>query len=106
MKYLKSKVAPKRTDYYQNKVYKTAKWRKFRLALLAEQGGYCVQCGNTYPDSELHVDHIKRLSDGGSLYALSNLQILCVRCHGAKTYAETIGGVGQKHLQKGRDTLA
>lgn len=92
MKYLKAIASPKRQDYNQERLYSTVKWRKFRRALLVEQGGYCVECNNTYPDYMLHVDHITPIADGGPKWDIDNLQILCKRCHGRKTAAETLGG--------------
>ena len=94
MKYLKAKASPTRSSYYQNKLYSTRAWRKYRAAYLSENGGICNSCNNIYPDSKLHLDHVKPIRDGGSVYKSSNLQILCVKCHGAKTVRETIRGRG------------
>ena len=91
MKYLKPSAASKRKDYHQENLYSSKKWRIFRRAILAEQGGYCVECDNTYPDYMLHVDHITPIADGGGKWDIHNLQVLCRRCHSRKTFAETIG---------------
>ena len=95
MKYLKPKTTKKRKESRQEQLYSTKKWRKFRRAILAEQGGYCNECGNTVPDYLLHVDHITPIAQGGELWDIDNLQVLCKRCHGRKTAAETLPGVGQ-----------
>ena len=96
MKYLKSKISKKRTDYKQETLYSSRKWRKFRQSILAEQGGCCEACGNVQPDRLLHIDHIIPIVDGGAKWDIDNLQVLCKRCHGAKTWEETIKGVGWK----------
>jgi len=57
--------------------------------VLARAGFKCEQCGREYSESNLtrrrnlHIEHRKPLSEGGS-NALSNLQALCVPCHKKK----------------------
>ena len=90
MKYLKSNLAKKRTDYKIEPLYSTKKWRTFRRALLAEQGGMCEHCHSTYPDYMLHIDHIQPITSGGEVWDIDNLQVLCKRCHGRKTAKEVL----------------
>lgn len=59
------------------------------ISLWARQNGIdtsapvrCAGCGAVTPD--WHVDHIIPIKDGGA-HDLSNLQLLCVACHKAKT---------------------
>ena len=93
---------------------RNAKWRKrmFRQ-LVARDGATCRRCGaadriiwrnggvyssaadlpgstrhtRVFPCSNLDVEHIVALSDGGA-NALSNLQLMCVDCHKKKTAVE------------------
>jgi 5-methylcytosine-specific restriction enzyme A len=90
MKYLKSKQSATRNQYKVNTLYSSTKWRNFRAAILAEQGGQCVACGNIYPDHMLHIDHITPIASGGSVWDIDNLQVLCKACHGEKTINEVL----------------
>lgn len=66
-------------------VYKSARWRKVRLAIL-RTAPQCASKG-CYRQA-VEVDHIVRLSDGGAPYEVSNLQGLCRRCHRRKSRAD------------------
>ena len=101
MKYLINKNKAKRQDYKVNTLYSSAKWRKFRQSILRHQGGECVHCGNTFVDSLLHIDHITPIANGGPVYDIDNLQVLCKACHGRKTASETLGA-GSKSQKEGR----
>jgi 5-methylcytosine-specific restriction endonuclease McrA len=62
------------------------------MQALARDDWRCVQCGNRHG---LESDQIEPVRDRPDLaYALSNLQILCGRCHARKTRIE----VGHKCL--------
>jgi 5-methylcytosine-specific restriction endonuclease McrA len=93
------------------------KWRQRTFAALVERdGGYCADCGTVdrtiwrqmgtwsgeqwgespwenwrytqvHPTSNLEVEHLVALSDGGD-NSLGNLRLLCVACHKRKTSAE------------------
>lgn len=52
-------------------------WNRRRTILIGLRGERCSKCGITHG---LHVHHVKRLSFGGS-NELSNLVLLCERCH-------------------------
>ena len=71
---------------YNSKRHKTA-----RSYLLATHGNICSSCGEVHMDKDIHMDHIKPLADGGTTI-LSNLQLLCRWCHGAKSKLEQSGG--------------
>ncbi len=100
MKFLKAQASAKRTDYFQNKLYSTAAWKRFRLSILREQGGKCVACGNVYADKHLQIDHITPIRNGGAVYDMANLQVLCIQCHGSKTNSEVLHGGGLKSNSK------
>lgn len=71
-------------------IYKSAKWRNTRKAVLAAEPLCAVEgCGEIAVD----VDHIVPLP-AGEPFALSNLQGLCRYHHGVKTRREQTGGVG------------
>jgi 5-methylcytosine-specific restriction endonuclease McrA len=59
----------------------SAAWQKARALAKQRDGGRCVSCGAT---EKLEVHHIVRVADGGDAFALSNLQTLCIRCHGER----------------------
>lgn len=56
-----------------------------RVALA--QGYRCAHCGRVWVPSRDQVDHRVGLEQGGSNDD-SNLQLLCVECHEAKTASE------------------
>lgn len=71
------------------------RWRLLRQQVLERDSYLCCECtrvGRVSAASD--VDHIVPKSQGGT-DELSNLQSLCLRCHRAKTQAES-RGVGQK----------
>ena len=81
----------------QVNAYRSAKKRRRRgptpvadklyRALRKAYQSNCEECGLRYYSSELRVDHIVPLADGG-LDASANLQILCNGCHLEKTARE------------------
>ena len=62
-------------------------WKRLRLAILDRANWRCRTCGG-YANE---VDHIQPLHQGGSPWAESNLQCVCLGCHIAKTRAEYSG---------------
>ena len=105
MQYLRHKAKPKRVNYFQEKLYKSTAWRKFRAAIIARRGGECAQCGSTPEGKDLHLDHIQPLTQGGDRWNSKNIQILCRRCHGAKTAAE-VWGVGSNRNTNAPDSAS
>ncbi|WP_243264871.1 HNH endonuclease signature motif containing protein [Sulfitobacter sp. DSM 110093] len=74
------------------------------MQALDRDGWQCVQCGER---RRLECDHVEPVRDRPDLaYTLSNLKILCWRCHSRKTRIE----VGHKALnpkrQEWRDLLS
>lgn len=49
--------------------------------------GYCQVCAVGFPSTELEVDHVLPLADGGTDY-VGNIQVLCHPCHVDKTSTE------------------
>lgn len=94
-----------RKDYKRHsaKVTRGPRWKALRMQALERDDWQCVKCGAR---QRLECDHIEPVRDRPELsYSLSNLQILCARCHTRKTRIE----VGHKPLplerQKWRDLL-
>jgi 5-methylcytosine-specific restriction enzyme A len=62
------------------------RWRALRMQALERDDWQCVQCGTHVG---LECDHIEPVRDRPELaFVLSNLQILCGRCHARKTRLE------------------
>lgn len=81
-------------DYRRHsaKVCRGPRWKALRMQALERDGWQCVECGSR---RRLECDHIEPVRDRPDLaYVLSNLQILCGRCHARKTRIE----VGHKAL--------
>lgn len=71
--------------------YGSAAWKRVRLAVIARDGGACRQCGTLcHRPGDGHVDHIHRKpsSEVAEATPLEGLQLLCRRCHSAKTASE------------------
>ena len=51
---------------------------------LKRAAGQCEECGGALKPGKFHFDHIKPHAMGG-LSELPNCQVLCVRCHLAKS---------------------
>lgn len=88
---------------YSAKVTRGPRWKALRMQALDRDGWACVSCGQR---RRLECDHVLRVRDRPDLsFTLSNLQILCGRCHARKTRLE----VGHKPLpperQKWRNLL-
>lgn len=69
--------------------YNSREWYALRKQVLVRDAWQCCSCGRICVDKrEAQVDHIIPKSRGG-LDELSNLQTLCIKCHGRKTVAES-----------------
>lgn len=95
----------RRQEYKRHSAHVTRgpRWKVLRMQALDRDGWQCVQCGER---RRLECDHVLPVRDHPELaYSLSNLQILCGRCHARKTRIE----VGHKALspkrQEWRDLL-
>lgn len=69
------------------------KRRMIKAMILYRDGPYCNAsnghgCGKEFPLSELTMDHIIPLVEGGPMLDPANIQFLCAKCHAAKTSAE------------------
>ena len=77
-----------RTRAERQAVYTSRRWAATRRIVLDRAGWRCSICGGY---GRLEVDHIKSMFDGGSVWAIDNLQALCRECHFRKTTAENRG---------------
>lgn len=68
------------------------RWRRLRAYKLTNDP-YCQSPGCDRPAE--HVDHVRRIEDGGDPWNLTNLQSLCQPHHSQKTARET--GFGGAH---------
>ena len=64
-----------------------ARWNRVRWRILERDNWTCQTCGG-YGNQ---CDHRQPLFQGGAPYDLSNLQILCEKCHWAKCATEQGG---------------
>ncbi len=74
---------------------------KARAALWESQGKRCAECRYPTKLGVMHADHIAALwatADNGD----DNFQLLCRRCHGAKTMKEAGARGKMKRLEKQR----
>ena len=60
------------------RVYRTREWAIIRRRVFKRDGHKCVMCGRR---SGLECDHLRRITDSGSWFDLSNLRTLCRGCH-------------------------
>ena len=79
----KIKAAPQKETAH----YRTADWSARRLRVLVRDAYACTVCKSVVAGRAAHVDHIVPLEDNGK-DCDTNLQTLCVACHGSKTRAE------------------
>lgn len=98
-------MSNKRREYVRHsaRVTRGQRWKALRLQALERDGWQCVQCGER---RGLECDHVLPVRDRPELaHVLTNLQILCGRCHARKTRLE----VGHRPLpakrQAWRDLL-
>jgi 5-methylcytosine-specific restriction endonuclease McrA len=57
-----------------------SRWRKVKRRALRRAGGHCLRCWR--PSSDLHVHHVKPVSEGGSNQQ-RNAMVVCPDCHRA-----------------------
>ena len=68
--------------------YGSAAWQRVRLAVIARDGGCCRSCGVLiHRPGDAQIDHIdeKPTAEAAEATPMSGLQLLCRRCHTAKT---------------------
>ena len=64
---------------------------KAERATIYEAKPFCSTCNKKITKSQMQIDHIKALANGGDNH-ISNIQVLCVACHGDKTKQEKANG--------------
>jgi 5-methylcytosine-specific restriction endonuclease McrA len=72
----------------ERKLVNHSKRKRLLADLKARDGEHCRECGNRVSDSDLRIDHIRPVSDGGPS-ALENLQLLCHACNTKKGNSTT-----------------
>ena len=80
------KVCRKNETFYQSKEWREVRYKAFKL-----HGRKCLCCGESPPNTVLHVDHIKPRSKYPELELdINNLQILCKDCNLGKSNYDCI----------------
>lgn len=70
-------------------VYRSRRWKALRFEVLRRFSFECSNCGSRV---NLEVDHIRGIREHPEgAYEIGNLQVLCRRCHSAKTRTEIHG---------------
>jgi len=95
----------RRRDFARHsaRVTRGARWKALRMMALDRDGWQCVRCGER---RRLECDHVEPVRDRPDLaYTLSNLQILCGRCHASKTRLEVGHAPLPPNRQQWRDLL-
>lgn len=77
----------KRKKPNQLRLYKRKTKDKLRKKVLILYNYTCAMCGESYPESNLHNDHIIPLTKGGE-DTIDNCQCLCIKCHTIKSKLE------------------
>ena len=84
----KGKITPKQA----RKLRDTQRWRILRLKIIKRDNGECFDCKQhdriAPRHSQLEVDHIVAIKDGGDFWDESNLRTLCKACHNDKSTLE------------------
>src|SRR3990167_984590 len=70
-------------------------WTGLRNRVLAKQDK-CEKCGS---ESKLEVDHKFAIMNGGDMWDIKNLQVLCHKCHVRKTKSDLYD---KKYLKDGQ----
>lgn len=68
--------------------YCSAAWRRTRLAVIARDKSQCQFCGRLVSGIDAQVDHILEKPYGTD--AMSNLRLLCLRCHARRHATERL----------------
>ena len=72
------RMMPKQAESF----YTSGPWRGLIASIKAERGNWCQRCGG---GGRIIGDHIVERKDGGADLDRSNVELLCMKCHGAKT---------------------
>ena len=81
--------------------YQSAEWKKFRETIIAERGKRCEDNEHEKgkPMSNIVLDHIKELKDGGAPFDRSNVMLRCRSCHVRKTSFERQRRIEVEHYR-------
>jgi hypothetical protein len=75
---------PKRADPF----YLTPEWRAVVAQVREVRADRCEVCHRT--GTRLFADHRIAVKDGGGLFDVVNIQLLCGSCHSLKSHAERL----------------
>ena len=76
-------------------------YKDYRNKLWKKQKGKCARCKKKLDPHNYHIDHKKPVALGGKT-TLSNLQLLCPRCHMEKT-AEDRRKIAERKKHRSRE---
>jgi hypothetical protein len=84
-----------RKTYFCNDECGNAFWRRFywlriRYDVWERDNGHCQKCNIQVYRETSDTDHIIRIADGGAIFSMANYQLLCIKCHRAKSSEEMI----------------
>lgn len=77
-------------DDWAKAFYASARWKKFRLALIRERGMRCEKCGRTFLlESDIEAHHVEELTPANVTDPFvtlnpDNILLLCKDCHNAQ----------------------
>jgi 5-methylcytosine-specific restriction endonuclease McrA len=69
---------------FDERLYRTARWRRLRQVVLEEQGYFCAEPGCPRLAEEVH-HKVKRADDLSLFHDRQNLVAYCRPCHAART---------------------
>lgn len=73
-----------RENWAVRRWYRTIRWKRLRLQVLADQAHICAECRTVCLDLEVH--HIRKHHGNlADFFDRANLCALCKSCHSAKT---------------------
>ena len=73
------------------RIYDRKRWLRLREAKLARDP-LCEYCLPKYVTPATQVDHVQSVSNGGDMWAWSNLKSACATCHSHKTMTVDVHG--------------
>ena len=78
--------------------FKTQQWKRLRQWMINRNNGTCDACGKLMVSTEIQVDHITPVVQGGGFYEVDNLRVICAACNASKATADK---QGKQWIRKG-----